>query len=70
MRPETRLEIATRLVAEAEALVAQQQQLVAELGRNGRGTDSARRLLFQFDRALESFRRTLALLQSDARRSN
>ena len=64
MKPETRKEIATRLVVEAEALVARQQQLVAHLDRKGYSTKEAIRLLDHFDAALKTFRRTWAQLQS------
>jgi hypothetical protein len=64
MEPETRKQIATRLVVESKALVARQQQLVVHLDRGGHGTREAIRLLDQFEAALKTFRRTWVLLQS------
>lgn len=64
MKPETRLEIAQRLVAEAEGMVLRQQRFVAEFEKNGWTNPEARKLLKQFEIAQENFRRTLALLQS------
>jgi len=64
MKPETRLEIAQRLVAEAEGLVLRQQQLVAVLEKDGHRTTEALRMLNQFEAAQANFRRTLALMQS------
>ena len=64
MKPETRLEIAQRLVAEAEGLVLRQQQLVAVLEKDSHRTNEAQQLLSQFEAAQASFRRTLALMQS------
>jgi hypothetical protein len=63
MKPETTKEYATRLVAEAEALVARQQQLAMHLDRKGYSTKEAIRLLDQFDASLKTFRRTWSLLQ-------
>jgi hypothetical protein len=64
MKQETWKEIATRLVVEAEALAARQQQLVMHLDRKGYSTKEAIRLLDQFEAALKTFRRTWAFLQS------
>jgi len=64
MKPETRLDIAKRLVVEAEAMVVRQQKLVAELNGDGHGTGESLELLAQFENALTNFRRTLALFQS------
>jgi hypothetical protein len=63
MKPETRQDIARRLVAEAEGLVVRQRQLVAELEKNGHESGQSQKLLGHFEDSLESFRRTLALLQ-------
>jgi len=62
MRPESRQEIAKRLVAEADWLVDRQRQLVAALEKNGANIMVARELLIQFEMAAVTFRRTLDLL--------
>ena len=64
MKPETRQEIAQRLVVEAEGLVARQQQLVVELEKKGCETQFSVELLIQFERASANFRHTLYLLES------
>jgi hypothetical protein len=64
MKPETRQDIAKRLVAEAEGLVVRQRQLVAELEKSGRESDQSQELLGHFEDSLASFQRTLALLQA------
>jgi hypothetical protein len=63
VKPETREEIARRLVAEAEVMVTRQQELVAALENDGRNSRLAGELLDRFETALENFRRTLALLR-------
>ena len=64
MKPETRLDIAKRLVIEAEGLVARQQELVAMLDHNGNRTEPARQLLGNLEDALVNFRGTLARLRA------
>jgi hypothetical protein len=64
MKPETRQDIARRLVAEAEGLVARQQALVAELAKGHHNMTLPLKLLGQFERARENFRRTLAALET------
>jgi hypothetical protein len=64
MKPETRLDIAKRLVIEAEGLVARQQELVAVLDNVGQRTEPAQRLLGNLEDALVNFRDTLARLQA------
>jgi len=63
VKPETRQDIATRLVVEAEGLVARQQELVAYLDHRGCRTAEALALLDQFENTLANFRRILARLQ-------
>ena len=63
MRPETRRDIAKRLVVEAEGLVMRQRQLVTELEQNGHETERSQRLLGHFEDGLARFRDTLALLK-------
>jgi len=65
MKPETRLDIAKRLVAEAEGLVARQEMLVAELDKAGYNSALGRSLLEQFERAHKQFVRTAAMLESE-----
>jgi hypothetical protein len=64
MKPETRNEIAERLVVDAREVAARQRQFVARLDGEGYSTKEASRLLDSFEIALKNFRRTLALLQS------
>jgi hypothetical protein len=64
MIPETRLDIAKRLIIEAEGLVARQHELVAVLDNKRHRTDQARHLLGNLEDALANFRRTLARLQA------
>jgi hypothetical protein len=64
MKPETRQEIAERLVVEATEVVARQRHFVARLDGKGYSLNEASRLLDSFEIALKNFRRTLALLQS------
>ena len=64
MKPETRLEIATRLIAEAEGLVVHQEMLAKELEKAGHNPALARDLLRQFEQAHGQFVRTAALLES------
>lgn len=64
MKPETRQDIAKRLVAEAEGLVMRQRQLVAELEKSGHEAEQSQKLLGHFEDSLASFQRTLALLQA------
>jgi hypothetical protein len=64
MKPETRLDIAKRLITEAEGLVARQHELVAVLDNKGHRIEQARQLLGNLEDALANFRRTLARLQA------
>lgn len=64
MKPETRLEIATRLVAEAEGLVMRQRELVASLEQDGRDAAQSLQLLQRFELTRDNFRRILSSLQS------
>jgi len=65
MKPETRLDIARRLVAEAEGLVARQEALAKELDNAGHGSALARELLGQFEKARRQFVGTAALLEAE-----
>jgi hypothetical protein len=56
------LDIAKRLVVEAEAMVARQRQLVAALDNGPRNTKVALALLDNFEKAQINFKRSLALL--------
>jgi len=67
MKPETRQDIARRLVAEAEGLVVRQQELVAELAKGHHNTTLSLKLLDQFERARENFQCTLAFLETFSR---
>lgn len=62
MKPETRPEIAKRLLSEAADLVERQQQLLVVLENKVHQTREAESLLDQLEQALTSFGRTLALL--------
>jgi hypothetical protein len=64
MKPETRMDIAKRLIIEAEGLVARQHELVTALDNNGHRIEQARYLLCNLEDALVSFRRTLARLKA------
>lgn len=64
MKPESRQEIASRLVVEAEGLVMRQQALVAQLQKDGEDATLSLELLMQFEKARANFRRTLDLLKS------
>jgi hypothetical protein len=63
LKPEARQEIAKRLVEEAEEMVGLQLSLVAALEVNGAKTNAAQELLIQFEKAQETFRHILGLLQ-------
>jgi hypothetical protein len=64
MKPETRLDIAKRLIIEAEGLVARQHELISVLDNKGHRIEQAQHLLGNLEAALVKFRRTLARLQS------
>lgn len=64
MKPETRLDIAKRLVIEAEGLVARHQELVAVLDNSGSRTEPAQQSLGNLEDALVNFRGTLARLRA------
>lgn len=64
MKPETRLDIAKRLVREAEGLVARQQELSAVLDGKGYRREPAQQLLGNLEDALVNFRGTLAQLRA------
>jgi len=64
MKPETRLDIAGRLVAEAQAIVKRQEKLIADLEDNGQPTERSDELLELLVTALMNFKRTLALLRA------
>lgn len=63
MKPESRLDIAKRLVAETAALVDQQVQLVYYLQQSGRPAESAIILLSLMRETLKQCQSSLSLMQ-------
>lgn len=59
------LQLARRHVAESEALVVRQRELVEQLERDGRESDLARGLLLEFEHSLELHRDDLQRLQTE-----
>ncbi len=69
MKPESRLEIMTRHLAEAEAAVARQKQLIKELEEGNHPTQGSHILLGLLEEAAKKARDTLATLQNRIERS-
>ena len=63
MKPESRLDIARRNVAQAEAYVARQKCLIEELKAGRHRTTGAEIFLRNLESALATCRKTLRLLQ-------
>lgn len=66
MKPESRVEMARRHVAVAEALVRRQTQLVEDQEKAGCPTEQAFILLALLHSSLQAFRDALALMESRA----
>jgi len=63
MKPENRLEIARRRLAEAEAAVARQANHIEELRKAGHATQSAISVLALLQAAVKAAREALALME-------
>jgi hypothetical protein len=63
MKPESRLDIAKRLVAETEALVEKQAQLVNYLEESGYSAESAIILLSLMRESLKQCQKSLSLME-------
>ena len=66
MQDETRLQIAERLIRQAERHVARQQQMIEKLRRRNRSTDDDEKLLHIFTETLRVHQRDLEALSLEA----
>ncbi len=70
MKPESRLEIARRRVAVAEAEVLRQKLIVEDLQKSGHPAQGSIILLGLMQQSLETFRKSLALMEEHNPGSN